>query len=190
MVFTLGLIASAIVIIMAFTIKRNMIVKMSAIMGVVTTLQYLLLNEWGTAWLTFVGFLYAVGLMYEEKIPIMKGKSVAYLLLVIYSVGFFGINGFSFGWPLVAYAASLLGTFMLLLRNPLALKYAMFVNGGLWMIFQMVSGAHGQIPGEIVYLLGIGASIFYLKHSRKKGIPLNEVPEFSTLIRNRFVTAA
>lgn len=186
MVFTLGLIASAIVVIMAFTIKRDSIVKLSALMGLVTTIQYLFLHEWGTAWLTIVGFFYAVGLLCSDKFPVMKSKGVAYALLVVYSIGFFGINGVSFSWPLVAYVASLLGTFMLLVQNPLKLKYMMLINGLLWLTFQIVSGAHGQLPGELVYLIGITASIIYLKNAQNKGKKLSEVPEFTTMLKKRF----
>lgn len=185
MVFVLGLIASALVVVMSLTIKRDMIVKMSALMGIVTTAQYALLGEWSATWLTSVAFFYALGLMFAKKFPIMESKRIAFVLLLIYSAGFFIINGFSLSWPLLAYGASLLGTFMLLVHNPLILKNMMLINGLLWLGFQLASGAYGQIPGEIIYLFGVITSITYLMKAKSKGIPLDKVPEFTTILKRK-----
>lgn len=187
MVIALGLVASVIVVLMAFTIKRGNILKLSVAMSGVTSVQYALLGEWGTVWLTFVAGIYAVGLMSANKFPVLQGKGIAYALLVVYSVGFFGINGLSLSWPLLAYAASLLGTFMLLIHDPLILKHLMLINGVMWLAFQLISGAHGQLPGEIVYLVGVVFSILFLSHAKRKGQNLHNVPEFTDILKKRLV---
>lgn len=189
-VITLGLMASLLVALMAFTIKRQNVVRISVALGVITTLQYILLGEWGTVWLTGISALYAVGLMNSHRFPVLAGKRMAYILVAFYTLGFVWLNGVSLSWGLVSYAASILGALMLLIENPLKLKYAMFANGILWAIFQLASGAYGQLPGELLYVAGIVFSIIVLKRAQRKGKDLHKVPEFSDVIKSKFQKAS
>lgn len=190
MVIALGLLASILVIAMGLTIKRKNVVRLSLAVGTVTTAQYLLLGEWGTAYLTAVAALYAFGLMYAWKVPVLGGKGMAYVLVLVYTVGFFAINGVSFSWSLLAYGASIFGTLLLLINNPLHLKYAMLINGLLWTAFQLISGAYGQIPGEAVYVAGVVFSIIMLTRAHRKGKNLHDVPEFTDIFKKRRLVAA
>lgn len=185
MAIALGLIASILVVLMSLIIKRDNVVKLSIVLGVTTTAQYAVLHEWGTVWLTSISALYAVCLLFAQRYPALGSQKVAYALVIVYTTGFIAINGVNLSWGLFSYAASILGALMLLISNPLGLKYAMLVNGVLWTVFQVSSGAYGQLPGELLYVAGIIYSVIMLSRAKKRGVDLRLVPEITTVINSK-----
>ncbi len=186
MVIALGLLASVIVILMSITVQRKNIVVLSILMAVITSFQYFLLEEIGTVWLGAVSLIYAVAMSKENRIPFVKTWTFSIITLVAYVVGYFLINGITFTWGLMALTASLIGTFMLRIHNPIYLKWAMLVNGLTWLTYQLAVGAYGQLPGELVYVVGIVVSLGLLNKAKKNGVNLLDVPEFMTVIKNKF----
>lgn len=188
MVIALGLIASVLVIMMSITVQRKNIVLLSIIMAVITSFQYLLLGEIGTVWLGAVSLIYAVAMSKESTFPFVKTWAFSIVTLIAYATGYFWINGFSPTWGLLALTASLIGTFMLRIHNPLTMKWAMLFNGLTWLTYQLAVGAYGQLPGEAVYLVGIVVSLSLLNKAKNKGVNLLDVPEFMTIVKNKFAT--
>lgn len=184
LVFLVGLIASTIITLMAFSIQRKSILILSVLTGVFTTIQYALLGENGTAILTTISLVYALALCFSAKFPIVESKWVALTLMVIFTTAFIGVNGFSISWSIVSYVASLIGAFMLLFKNQLILKWMMLLNGLSWAIFQLVSGAYGQLPGEVLFIAGVVFSLIVMTRAKKRGQSLDDVPEFSTVLKN------
>lgn len=184
LVFLVGLIASIIITLMAFSIQRKSILILSVLTGVFTTIQYALLGENGTALLTTISLVYALALCFSAKFPIVESKWVALTLMAIFTTAFIGVNGFSISWSFVSYVASLIGAFMLLFKNQLVLKWMMLLNGLSWATFQLVSGAYGQLPGEVLFITGVVFSLVVMIRAEKRGQSLDDVPEFSTVLKN------
>lgn len=172
---------------MAFSVKRSNILILSVITGIVTTAQYALLGESGTVFLTAISLLYALGLCFAHKIPIVESKKVAGILMVVFTVGFFAINGVSLSWGLVSYTASLIGAFMLLFKNQLVLKWMMLANGLAWGTFQLASGAYGQLPGEALFIAGVVFSLCILHRAKSQGKSLESIPELSSVIKDKLL---
>lgn len=183
MAIALGLLASALVFVMSLTIKRPNVIKLSLLLSLVCAAQFAVLGEWGTVFLNITTALYTVGLMLSGKFPQLGGHKAAYVLVAVYTTGFLLINGLALSWGLLSFAASIMGALMLMIGNPLRLKWAMLINGLLWTVFQVASGAYGQLPGEALYVAGVVYSIVMLTRARNRGKDLRSVPELTDRIR-------
>lgn len=69
------------------------------------------------------------------------------------------------------------------------MKYGSLVNGSMWLGYQLTAKAYGQVPGEIVYLVGTVCSIGYLHYLKSRGMDPHEAPEFLDVLRTRFKAA-
>lgn len=150
-----------------------------------TGTQFILLGETATVFLIAVSAIYAILLLLENKIPFVRGRAFTIGLLAVQVFGYFMINGFSANWSLLALAGTVVGTFSMWFQDPLKLKASMLALGIFWLTYQIISGAYGQVPGEIVFLTGIIISLIFLSRAKRNGIPLETVEEFPAMIRRK-----
>lgn len=159
------------------------------ITNVLTGTQFILLNEIATTYLIGISLVYSILLMCEEKIPFVRTHVFTAGLLLVQTVGYFLINGFTISWGLLALIGTIIGTLAMWFQNPLKLKLTMLFMGFIWISYQTAAGAYGQLPGEFIFLSGIVTSLVLLSKAKKAGIPLNDVEELPTLIRRKVAEA-
>lgn len=123
--------------------------------------------------------------MLEKYLSFVKGNIFPIAILAIQTIGYFVINGVSLNWSLLALTGTIVGSLAMWFHNPIHLKVTMLFMGFIWLSYQLVSGAYGQIPGELVFLAGITASIVMLFNAQRKGINLETVEEIPVLIRRK-----
>lgn len=180
------MLASICIILTAFSLNRKAILGATLFASVFTGSQYLILGQISTTFLVSVSLIYSVLLMMETQLPMVRTHAFTAFVLLVQTGGYFIINGLSVDWSLLALAGTLIGTVALWFHNPLKLKVALLVMGFIWLAFQLVSGAYGQLPGEIVFLTGVTASIIMLVKAKRKGIPVEDVQELPMLLKEKF----
>lgn len=185
-IITLGVLASICVIVTAFSLSRKIILWSMMITSFLTGTQFILLGEAATTFLIAVSALYSILLLLENKIPFVRGRVFTVGVLAIQVAGYFVINGFAVNWSLLALLGTIVGTFSMWFQDPMKLKASMLVLGGIWMTYQIASGAYGQVPGEVVFLTGIITSLVLLTKAKRQGIPLETVEEMPTMLRRKF----
>lgn len=186
MVFFFGLCASVLVIILSFMIQRRSIVLVSSVLACFTMAQYALLGKSATVVLAAITLLYGVVTLFEKKYPILGSKNALWVLCGVYSASFILMNGIRFDWEILAFVASLTGVVIMAMKNQLAVKWIMLGNGVTWCSYQLIVGAYGQLPGEIFYTVGVLVSLKMLYSAKKRNIPLDKVPEVSTILKKKF----
>lgn len=155
--------------------------------SLITGVQFVLLGEMATTYLIGISAAYSLLLILEEKIPFVRSHAFTLGLLAVQVAGFLAINGLSLNWSLLALLGTVVGTFSMWFKDPMKLKASMLALGFIWLSYQFVSGAHGQIPGELVFLTGIITSLIMLNNAKRQGIPLDTVEELPALLRRKFM---
>lgn len=153
--------------------------------SLITGVQFTLLGQTATTYLIAVSAAYSVLLILEDKIPFIRSHVFTAGLLTVQVAGYFLINGFSFNWSLLALLGTVVGTFSMWFQDPMKLKASMFILGGVWLTYQIISGAYGQIPGELVFMAGIITSLVMLTNAKRQGKPLDTVEELPVLVRRK-----
>lgn len=148
--------------------------------------QFILLGETSTTFLIAVSAIYSVLLMLENKIPFVRSHIFTLGLLSIQIAGYFFINGTALNWSLLALMGTIVGTFSMWFQDPLKLKASMLVLGGIWLSYQLISGAYGQIPGELVFIAGIITSLVFLTKAKCQGVALDTVEELPAMMRRKW----
>lgn len=151
-----------------------------------TGTQFLLLNQIAATFLISVSLVYSILLLLENRIPVVRTRSFTVGVLLLQTIGYFSINGFTLNWALLALAGTIVSSLAVWFEDPLRLKTTMLVTGLIWLSYQLSTGAYGQLPGEIVFLAGIVFSLTTLLKAKKRGIPLEGVEELPALIRRKF----
>lgn len=181
-----GALASICIIITAFSLNRKTILWALLFTSVFTGTQFLILNQIAATFLIGISLIYSILLVLENRIPIVRTPSFTAGVLIVQLAGYFVINGFTASWSMLALAGTIIGSIAMYLKNPIKLKWTMLVMGLVWLSYQLVTGAYGQFPGEMVFLTGIIYSLTMLYKARRRGVPLEEVEELPTLLRRKF----
>lgn len=183
---TLGALASLFIIISAFSLNRKTILLSLLITNFLTGAQFIILGEIPTTFLIAVSALYTGALMMEKILPFVRSNAFTIGILAVQTVGYFAINGMRLDWSLLALSGTIVGSLAMWFKNPIHLKATMLLMGFIWLAYQLVSGAYGQIPGELVFLAGIIASLVMLTNAKNQGLPLDAVEEIPALLRRKF----
>lgn len=183
---TLGALASLFIIISAFSLNRKTILLSLLITNFLTGAQFVILGETPTVFLIAVSALYTGALMMEKRIAFIRSNAFTIGILAVQTIGYFAINGTRLDWSLLALAGTIVGSFAMWFKNPIHLKATMLFMGFIWLAYQLVSGAYGQIPGELVFLAGIITSLVMLSNAKRQGLPLDTVEELPALLRRKF----
>lgn len=186
MVITLGLLASIGVVALAFSIRRQSIVIVSLILALLTMTQYALLDKWTTVTLGAITLVYGIIIAFESIFPILKSRWTLTILSTFYTVTFFLMNGININMDILAYTASLTGVLIMGMSNPIAAKWVMLINGITWSAYQVLSGAYGQLPGELFYTAGVIITLVLLYKTQSRGDSLDSVPEMGTILIRKF----
>lgn len=168
LILTTGLIASVLVVALSLVTKRKKIIWLSLILCLTTGTQYALLGEIPTVVLSAITVIYGILTFFEHKFRFLTSRVFLYGLLAAYTAAFFLANGFTWSPDLMAYGASILGTVVMMMRHEIGAKTVMLVSGLLWLAFQLVVGAYGQIPGELFYIAGCVFTLYKLQRRAKK----------------------
>lgn len=186
MVIALGLLASIFVVVLSVSIQRNAIIGVTSLLMLATIGQYALLERWSTVALSVVTLAYGLLTLFESRWPWLRSPLSLTALFAAYTGTFIAMNGFALNVDTIAFLASLSGVVLMTLNNPLTAKWVMLFNGLTWSVYQISTGAYGQLPGEGLFIMGVVTSMVMLYRARRQGKDLSQVPELAQVIRNKF----
>lgn len=178
------------IIVYAVSVRRRTLILLSLLMSVLAITQYEALAQWGAVALTIVNLAYSVVALLDTKYPVLGALWVRVFFLstsvVLSSVIEYGVRGYSvFSANTLAVAASITSVVVIMVPTFIQQKLFTIGSGVFWLLYQIIVGAVGNIPGEIVYIVGaclvLGVAIY--QHKRYQ-VPYEETPSLPTLIRS------
>lgn len=181
---------SATIIVYAVSVRRRTLILLSLLMSVLAITQYAALAQWGAVALTIVNLTYSVVALLDTKYRVLGALWVRVFFLstsvVLSSVIEYGVRGYSvFSANTLAVAASITSVVVIMVPTFIQQKLFTIGSGVFWLLYQIIVGAVGNIPGEIVYIVGaclvLGVAIY--QHKRYQ-VPYEETPSLPTLIRS------
>lgn len=181
---------SATIIVYAVSIRRRTLILLSLLMSVLAITQYTALTQWGAVALTIVNLAYSVVAFYDTRHPILGSLGVRVFFLtvsvVLSSIIEYGIRGYSvFSANTLAVIASITSVVVIMVPTFIQQKLFTIGSGVFWLLYQIIVGAVGNIPGEIMYIAGaclvLGVAIY--QHKRYQ-VPYEDAPSLPTLIRS------
>lgn len=182
MIFSIGLIASFMVVAVSLSIHQKTISILSIVLGLLVMTQYILLDKPVPAILAVVSIIYAgLSLSFSNK-SFWKEKYCIPAVVLTYGIVFVVVNGWSFNIELLSLTGSVLMTFLVVINNVVVSKIIAALSGACWAVYQVFVGAYGQLPGQFFYFAGIVVSSIMMINYYRAGKPVKSVPEVGTLI--------
>ena len=180
---TLGLIASAFVVLLSLAKSQKTIAFVSVLMSGILVGQYLLLEQPTAAVLSAMSLLY--GLLIFSTLGRTDGFSratnspaVRVALLGAYTVVFMVLNGgLGLNLQLLAYIGSMLMVAVMMVSNEWAAKLILLIAGVCWTVFQFQTGAYGNLVGQLFYFGGLAWSSWKLWTNRQGAEPVLELSD-------------
>lgn len=175
----LGLLASVLLVVLAAIHTRRLVIGVSVMLSMVVAAQYVVLGEFAAAGVSLVGLVFALAAVF---VPHRKSVTVPVVTLMVVCLSVVslltgGIPVHPLGWfPLVG--AVLMG-FLPFVENVVWVKACQGAGGVVWGVFMVWVGAWGQVPGEVLYMVVWGVSVWrlYRQHTMN-GVnvehPINE----------------
>lgn len=149
--FTFGLIASVLLVAISYSSSNKTITILSVLMSSAVAVQYLLLGAYGATALSVLSIVFAVAALVLNKKPYWKFRNIAPVIVVSMTALFLVTGGSLSGFNLLPLVGSVLMSCLVLVENKWAIKVITFVAGIVWLVYQIHTGAWGQIPGQIFY---------------------------------------
>lgn len=158
----LGLLASVLLVVLAAIHTRRLVIGVSVALSMVVAAQYVVLGEFAAAGVSLVGLVFALVAVF---VPRRKSVTVPVVTLMVVCLSVVslltgGIPAHPVGWfPLVG--AVLMG-FLPFVENVVWVKACQGAGGVVWGVFMVWVGAWGQVPGEVLYMVVWGVSVWRL----------------------------
>lgn len=149
--FIFGLIASVLLVAISYSSSNKTITILSVLMSSAVAIQYLLLGAYGATALSILSIIFAVAALLLSKKPYWRFRNIAPVVVVSMTVLFLVTGGSLSGFNLLPLIGSVLMSCLVLVENKWAIKSITFVAGIVWLVYQIHTGAWGQIPGQIFY---------------------------------------
>lgn len=149
--FTFGLIASVLLVAISYSSSNKTITILSVLMSSAVAVQYILLGAYGATALSVLSALFAVAALVLSKKPYWRFRNIAPVIVVSMTTLFLITGGSLSGFNLLPLVGSILMSCLVLVENKWAIKAITFVAGIVWLVYQIHTGAWGQIPGQIFY---------------------------------------
>lgn len=149
--FIFGLIASVLLIAISYSSSNKTITILSVLMSSAVAVQYLLLGAYGATVLNVLSIVFAVAALVLSKKPYWRFRNIAPVIVVSMTTLFLVTGGSLSGFNLLPLIGSILMSCLVLVENKWAIKTITFIAGIVWLVYQIHTGAWGQIPGQIFY---------------------------------------
>ena len=149
--FTFGLIASVLLVAISYSSSNKTITVLSVLMSSAVAIQYLVLGAYGATALGVLSALFAVSALMLNKKPYWRFRNIAPIVAASMTALFLVTGGSLSGFNLLPLIGSVLMSCLVLVENKWAIKAVTFVAGIVWLVYQVHTGAWGQIPGQIFY---------------------------------------
>ena len=149
--FTFGLIASVLLVAISYSSSNKTITILSVLMSSAVAVQYLLLGAYGATALSVLSIVFAVAALVLNKKPYWKFRNIAPVIVVSMTALFLITGGSLSGFNLLPLIGSVLMSCLVLVENKWAIKVITLVAGIVWLVYQIHTGAWGQIPGQVFY---------------------------------------
>ena len=149
--FIFGLVASVLLVAISYSSSNKTITILSVLMSSAVAVQYLLLGAYGATALSVLSIVFAVAALVLSKKPYWKFRNIAPVIVVSMTALFLITGGSLYGFNLLPLVGSILMSCLVLVENKWAIKVITFVAGIVWLVYQIYTGAWGQIPGQIFY---------------------------------------
>lgn len=149
--FIFGLVASVLLVAISYSSSNKTITILSVLMSSAVALQYLLLGAYGATALSVLSIVFAIAALVLSKKPYWRFKNIAPVIVVSMTALFLMTGGSLSGFNLLPLVGSVLMSCLVLVENKWAIKAITFVAGIVWLVYQIHTGAWGQIPGQVFY---------------------------------------
>lgn len=149
--FIFGLIASVLLVAISYSSSNKTITILSVLMSSAVAIQYLLLGAYGATALSILSIIFAVAALLLSKKPYWRFRNIAPVIVVSMAALFLVTGGSLSGFNLLPLVGSILMSCLVLVENKWAIKTITLVAGIVWLVYQIHTGAWGQIPGQIFY---------------------------------------
>lgn len=149
--FIFGLIASVLLVAISYSSSNKTITILSVLMSSAVAIQYLLLGAYGATALSILSIIFAVAALLLSKKPYWRFRNIAPVIVMSMTALFLVTGGSLSGFNLLPLLGSILMSCLVLVENKWAIKAITFVAGIVWLVYQIHTGAWGQIPGQIFY---------------------------------------
>lgn len=149
--FIFGLIASVLLVAISYSSNNKTITILSVLMSSAVALQYLLLGAYGATALSVLSIVFAVAALVLNKKTYWRFRDIAPVIVVSMTALFLVTGGSLSGFNLLPLIGSVLMSCLVLVENKWAIKTITFIAGIVWLVYQIHTGAWGQIPGQIFY---------------------------------------
>lgn len=135
----------------SYSSSNKTITILSVLMSSAVAVQYLLLGAYGATALSVLSIVFAVAALALSKKPYWRFRNIAPVIVVSMTTLFLITGGSLSGFNLLPLIGSVLMSCLVLVENKWAIKVITFVAGIVWLVYQINTGAWGQIPGQIFY---------------------------------------
>lgn len=185
MLIIFGLIASAALIGISISVGRNSILALSMVLNIASIAQYVILGSWSAVAITVITVAYIISTKFEERFSFLRSNTYIIGVIVSYLVTYLLTSPQLWSVELVVLVATMGGVLTLFIRNQVGIKVTQIVVSLMFLVFAILIGAYGQVPGQAVNLVLTVVALWYvISYHRANGNV--QVPEISTVICNKF----
>lgn len=149
--FIFGLVASVLLVAISYSSSNKTITILSVLMSSAVAVQYLLLGAYGATVLSVLSIVFAVAALVLSKKPYWRFRNISPVIVISMTTLFLITGGSLSGFNFLPLIGSVLMSCLVLVENKWIIKTITFVAGIVWLVYQIHTGASGQIPGQIFY---------------------------------------
>jgi membrane protein len=146
-----GIIASVLLVAISYSSSNKTITILSVLMSSAVAVQYLLLGAYGATALSMLSIVFAVAALVLSKKPFWRFQNIAPVIVVSMTALLLVTGGSLSGFNLLPLVGSILMSCLVLVENKWVIKAITLIAGIVWLVYQIHTGAWGQIPGQIFY---------------------------------------
>ena len=178
-----GIGTSISLILLSFAVSRPRIVMLAIMVDTFTIIQFCISGSHAAVAVTVVALLYGIIMTQADKFEILNKPWVLNTVIAIYIITYGVVNKDTLiSWELLILVGVLTSMIAMTLTNQVVVKIIQMIGNVAYLVFSIVIGAYMQIPGQLVCLALLIASLSYVIIMKKKGVV--NVPEITTVIRN------
>ena len=186
----LGLVASGLLVVLAAVHTQRLVIGVSVMLSMVVAAQYVVLGEFAAAGVSVVGLVFALAAVFIPRRKSVTVPVVTFMVacLAVVSLWAGGVPAHPVGWfPLVG--AVLMGV-LPFVENVVWVKACQGAGGVVWGVFMVWVGAWGQVPGQVLYMVVWGVSVWrlYRQHTMNGTSVEHPINESVTTPRKKYGT--
>ena len=184
-VLVVGIASSACVLISSFSLHKKRMLIFILLSWFLGAVQYALIGIPAVLVICIIGTVRSAMVLGSYKYSWLNHWVLIPVFIVIHTISFFILSTWAtLTWisflPLIASYGSILAVFF---KNLIYTKLIFVLVGGMWTAYEISAGLYGQAVGEGIDLLINLWAFLTLVQAARKGIPLDEVKEVPTRIR-------